>query len=374
MVTIPTATDITRTIVQMDTRTEERVCANYLGSLLEAAGFEVSYYEYAEGHTTTVARLKGSGEKLPIYFGGHIDVVPLGAKPWSVDPFGADIVDGKLYGRGVSDMKAGIAAFVNMGLRIASQPRGCADVVLVMAAGEELGCLGSQHLVTEGVLEKAGALVIAEPTSNYPLLGHRGALWLRVVATGKTAHGSMPEIGDNAIYKAARAVAKLEDHQFDIEPHRLLARTSLCVSTFHGGINVNSVPDRAEFTVDIRSIPGHKHEDILDELERLLGDEMRIIPEVNAAAVVTDDDNPWIQEIYDILEPDLGARPEPRGAPYFTDASALTHGCGGAPTVILGPGIKEQAHQTDEYCYVDDIEKAANIYETIATGWCGLGT
>ena len=209
MVTIPTATDITRTIVQMDTRTEERVCANYLGSLLEAAGFEVSYYEYAEGHTTTVARLKGNGEKLPIYFGGHIDVVPLGAKPWSVDPFGADIVDGKLYGRGVSDMKAGIAAFVNMGLRIASQPRGCADVVLVMAAGEELGCLGSQHLVTEGVLEKAGALVIAEPTSNYPLLGHRGALWLRVVGFGEceppSATCQSPLIVlDNVIFRSGR--------------------------------------------------------------------------------------------------------------------------------------------------------------------------
>ena len=96
----------------MDTMNRERECAHHLGALLEGAGFEVAYHEFEEGRTTAVARLKGEGGKPPIYFGGHIDVVPLGAKPWSVEPFGGEIVDGKLYGRGISDMKAGIAACV----------------------------------------------------------------------------------------------------------------------------------------------------------------------------------------------------------------------------------------------------------------------
>ena len=356
----------------MDTMSRERKCAHHLGTLLGAAGFEVSYHEYEEGRTTAVARLRGTGEKQPIYFGGHIDVVPLGAKPWSVEPFGGEIINGKLYGRGISDMKAGIAACVEMGLRLATRARGKADIVIVMAAGEEHGCLGSHHLASEGVLDRAGALIIAEPTSNYPILGHRGALWLRLVTTGKTAHGSMPEVGDNAVYKLARAVAKLEEYRFDIPPDKLLGTTSLCVSSFHGGINRNSVPDRAECSVDIRTVPGHCHSDILAELSVLLGEEVEIIPEVTAAAVLTDADSAWVQTVYDILEPRLGTRPEPRGAPYFTDASALTQGCGNPPTVILGPGIKEQAHQTDEYCLVEKIEEAADLYEEIAMRWCEL--
>ncbi len=367
-----TATKISQEIVRIDTMTRERECAHYLGALLGEAGFEVSYHEFEEGRTTAVARLKGEGGKLPIYFGGHIDVVPLGAKPWSVEPFGGAILNGKLYGRGASDMKAGIAACVEMGLRMATRPRGHADIVIIMAAGEEHGCLGTHHLASEGELDRAGALVIAEPTSNYPILGHRGALWLRLVTTGKTAHGSMPEEGDNAVYKLARAVAKLERHRFNIAPDKLLGTTSLCVSSFHGGINRNSVPDRAECSVDIRTIPGHSHIDILAELSKLFGEEVEIIPEVRADAVLTDAENVWVQTVYDIVEPRLGTRPERRGAPYFTDASALTQGCGYPPTVIIGPGIKEQAHQTDEYCLVDKIEEAADLYEEIAMRWCEL--
>ena len=364
------AISIAREIVRMNTIDREKECAHYLGDMLQETGFEVAYHEYAQDRTTVVARLKGTGEKPPIYFGGHLDVVPLGAQPWRDDPFGGKIIDGNLYGRGTSDMKAGIAAYVAMGLRMAAKPRGKADIVIIMAAGEEHGCLGTYHLADTGVLDRAGAMVIAEPTFNYPILGHRGALWLRLVTTGKTAHGSMPEVGDNAAYKMARAVLKLENHRFDHPPDKLLGASSLCVSSFHSGINRNSVPDRAECTVDIRTIPGQSSDDVIVRIGELLGDEVEIIRDVDTAAVSSDVENEWIQTVYDIVTPYLGLRPEPKGAPYFTDASALQKGCGYPPAVILGPGILEQAHQTDEYCPVHKIEEAVNIYTDIAAAWC----
>lgn len=374
MPSIPSATEITQDIVRMDTRNppgREVECAHYLGEMLEKGGLGVTYHEFAKDRTSLVARLKGGGAKDPICFGGHIDVVPLGAREWSVDPFGAEIIDGKLFGRGTTDMKAGIAAFVNATLRLAAEGGTReADIVLVICAGEETGCEGSYHLGEIGALGSAGAIVIAEPTSNYPILGHKGALWLKVETDGVTAHGSMPEVGVNAIYKAARAVTKLEDFGFNVAPHELLGKSTLNVGTMSGGINFNSVPDYAQFTVDIRSIPDHSHKEIMENLSKYLGDETRIETLVDVDGVDTPADNPWIQEVCALMGSVLGEEIKPRGAPYFTDASALTPAYGKPPTIILGPGEMEMAHQTDEYCYVDRIEEAADAYVAIARRWC----
>src|SRR5262249_12386324 len=150
----------------------------------------------------------------------------------------------RLYGRGSSDMKSGVAAFVIAAQHLAKHLRASPGVVLVIAAGEETGCDGSRHLVAvNGALGEAGAIVIAEPTGNYPLVGHKGALWLHARATGVTAHGSMPDRGVNAIYKAARAVAKLERFAFAGKPHPVLGSPTLNVGTINGGFNINSVPD-----------------------------------------------------------------------------------------------------------------------------------
>ena len=136
--TIPSATNITRDLVKFNTINppgHEKLCSDYLGALLLEAGFEVDSYQYGDERINLVARLAGTGAKKPICFGGHTDVVPLGNKPWSVEPFSADIVDGRMYGRGTCDMKGGVAAYVHMGLKLAAEPRGEADILLVMVAG-----------------------------------------------------------------------------------------------------------------------------------------------------------------------------------------------------------------------------------------------
>ena len=376
---VPTALDIASDLIRMDTRNppgREAECAHYLGDLLAGAGLEVSYHDFAPGRTSLVALLRGEGgeadKKKPLCFGGHIDVVPLGAKEWSVDPFGAEIADGRLYGRGSTDMKSGVAAFVHAAMTLAADgARGNADIVLAICAGEETGCEGSSHLGRIGAIGEAGAIVIAEPTANYPFLGHKGALWLRVESEGVTAHGSMPERGVNAIYKAARAITKLEDFDFNVKPHELLGRSTLNVGTVEGGLNLNSVPDRAAFTVDIRTLPEQDHAEIVSGLQGYLGGEGRIERIVDVGGVHTPHSHPWIREVYELTGTVLDEELEPRGAPYFTDASALTPACGHPPTVILGPGEMHMAHQTDEYCPVAHIRQAAEVYETLARRWRG---
>jgi succinyl-diaminopimelate desuccinylase len=372
MATKKTPLEITRELVQIETMNppgRELECAQYVGKLLHDAGLQVSYHEFADGRTSVVARLAGAAGKAPICFGGHIDTVPLGAKPWSKDPFAGEVSGGKIYGRGTTDMKAGVAAYVWAALELARLPRGKADLLFVSVAGEETGCQGSFDLARSRAVLGARAVVIAEPTSNYPIVGHKGALWLQAEATGVTVHGSMPHLGVNAIYKAARAIGKLERFSFDVTPHPLLGGPTLNVGTMKGGMNLNSVPDRAEFTIDIRTIPAQDHKTLLSRLQDYLGDEVTVKPVVNVPGVWTETDEPWIREIFELMEPILREKMEARGAPYFTDAAALKPAFDGAPTVILGPGDMTLAHQTDEYCAVDKIEEAANIYETIARRW-----
>ena len=192
---------------------------------------------------------------------------------------------------------------------------------------------------------------------------------LIIETAGVTVHGSMHHLGVNAIYKAARAIGKLERFSFDATPHPLLGGPTLNVGTMRGGMNLNSVLDRAESTIDIRTIPSQDHKTLLGRVQSYLGDEVDIKPVVDVLGVWTETDDPWIRELFQLMEPILGEKPAARGAPYFTDASALKPAFDGAPTVILGPGDMTLAHQTDEYCLVDKIEEAANIYETIARRW-----
>ena len=351
----------------------ERPCAEYLGNILKNAGFGVKYHEFAPDRTGLVAIKGGCEGKKPLCLAGHIDTVPLGTAPWQQDPFSGGIFHDKLYGRGSSDMKSGIAAIITAAVELADRLDGTAGLCLILVAGEETGCEGSAYLAgLEGETGEAGALIVAEPTGNLPVIGHKGALWLRVVTQGITAHGSMPEKGDNAVIKAAAAVMKLNQFDFGVPPHPHLGKPTLNIGTIAGGINVNSVPDEAVIGIDIRTIPGMDHKVLVRQLREYLEPGIGFSSMKNAKGLWTDPSHPWIQEIYDILTPVTGSKPGIETAPYFTDAGFLAPAFGNIPTVIMGPGEASQAHQTDEYCYVERIHQAVEIYMSIVIKWCDL--
>lgn len=368
------AVALTQALVRQDTINppgNERRCADILARRLEENGFTVDVVAFGDNRASLVARIGGKDGALPIAFTGHIDTVPLGMRDWTQDPFGGAVVGDKLYGRGTSDMKAGVAAFVEACIDRRAVLEAGPGALLVITAAEETGCEGAYHLCDQpGLLGKAGALVVAEPTSNYPLVGHKGALWLKAVAEGVTAHGSMPEKGVNAVAKAARAVVKLDDFDFNERRHEVLGGPTLNVGTLHGGINVNSVPDRAEIGLDIRTVPGQTHARVRDALGSFLGPEVAMDAIVDVEAVWTDPQDAWMRRVFAIMAPLLGEEPVVKGAPYFTDASALTPAMGGLPTVILGPGEAAMAHQTDEYCLVSRIDQAVEAYRRIIDDWC----
>jgi succinyl-diaminopimelate desuccinylase len=350
----------------------EAACIEHLATLLSRTGFQCEIVPLAEGRPNLIARRGGRQGKPPIAFSGHVDTVPLGAQPWKQPPHGGVVQDGRLFGRGASDMKSGVAAFVAAALQRAPELSATPGVVLFISAGEETGCEGARALARRGIGGAAGALVVAEPTGNRPLCGHKGALWLKATFQGVTAHGSMPECGINAVYAAARAAGRLETFAFDVPRHDVMGAPTLNVGTLHGGANINSVPDRAELGIDIRTLPQMRHGEVRDRIARELGPGVAVEALVDVESVWTEPGDPWLCEAFAICAALQGITPPVAAAPYFTDASLLKPALGDVPTLILGPGAAQMAHQTDEWCDCALIEEAVVLYGRLIAAWCGL--
>jgi succinyl-diaminopimelate desuccinylase len=180
----------------------------------------------------------------------------------------------------------------------------------------------------------------------------------------------MPQVGVNAIYKAARAALKLESLRFDVAPDPLLGGPTANVGTFAGGLNVNSVPDEATFTIDLRTIPAQRHGQLRAQLADLFGPDIELTPIVDLEGIRTDERHPFVRSAIDAVERATGARPQPGAATYFTDGSVLAPALGGPPAVVLGPGEMALCHQTDEWCSVEKIDQAVEAYVAIGQRWC----
>jgi succinyl-diaminopimelate desuccinylase len=365
---------LTRDLLHFDTVNppgRERDCAQHAGALLEQWGYKVEYQEFEDTRTSVIARLGGNKSKDPLCLTGHLDVVPLGTRKWTKDPFSGETDGGKLYGRGSSDMKAGVAGMLIAARSFAKKLEGTPGVVLVLTASEENGCIGSKHLAKlPELMGKAGAMVVGEPTSNYPMVGHKGSVKFRAHFHGVSAHGSMPHLGDNAIYKAMRAIAKLENFDFHTHAHPVMGMPTLNVGTVQGGSGVNLVPDLATVGVDIRVVPGMDNAEVARQMRELLGEGVDFELMTDAQPVWTEPQHEWMQRVYEICRPVLKEDPQPRSAPYGTDAANLRKVWGPVPTVVLGPGEAGMAHQTDEYCNMERIRESVAIYEQIIEDWC----
>ena len=350
------AVEITRRLIRFDTINppgNERPALEWLAGLLAPAGFKITWQPLREGRANLLARLPATSTptRAPLVLSGHVDTVPLGNAPWSVPPHEGVERDGRIYGRGASDMKSGVAACVRAALDLASHPDRSADLRLILSAGEETGCDGVIALAKDpALLGTAGALIIAEPTDNRPLLGHKGALWLNLHHSGVTAHGSMPEKGRNAIFGACASIEALRNLDFGVRAHPVMGPITLNLGTLHAGLNINSVPDLATLGVDIRTTPELSNADALELVTAAVGADVDIETLTDMAAVFTPADDPWMIEMRILAQSVTRVAAGDETAFYFTDASVLTAAFGNPPTLIMGPGPMSLAHQTDEYC------------------------
>lgn len=356
----PGVLELARDLIRIDTsQGHESAAMACVAEILAGAGFEVIWVPWEENRPNLVARWRGGGA---FTLAAHLDTVPFDASTWSVDPLGAEIVDGRLYGRGSSDMKAGAAAMVCAAVDAAQA--GCRPFTAVFTSAEETGCWGARAVAASGLLDPDPILIVGEATDNELRFGHKGATWLELVVHGRAAHGSRPDLGDSAVTRLAEAIVALREYCTPAA-HPFLGNVTTNVGTISGGQQTNLVPDRAAMTVDVRTVPGQGTEDVIELLEQLSGG--RVTEILSVPSVWTDTATELSAFITHTVSRVTEIVPRDEGVSYFTDGAVLANAV--SPTVyIVGPGNIEQPHTSDEWCASERIEEAAAIYRALLEG------
>jgi len=341
-------------------KTGELEMARYLSTWLQELGADVVLEEIRPGRPNLIARFAPLDGRPRILLGPHLDTVGVGGM--IVEPFGAEIRDGKIWGRGTSDTKGPMAAMLwalQQNREILADLPIAVDFVGFM--GEESCQWGSKDFAQKYGKDYTFALV-GEPTLMQVVHVTKGSLWATLRATGKAAHSSQPERGENAILKLARTIDFLDRElgaQLATYQHPVLGRSTLNVGIISGGSRPNIVPDLAEAVLDIRITPALADAGgALSLLRKTLAENHLPVELVNPhenPPMATDATHPMIQAL---LATDSATRLA--GAPWFSDAAHLANG--GIPSICIGPGSIDQAHTIDEFIKITALQEGAEFF------------
>ena len=352
---------------------DEQPAADFVATQLRAFGWEPVIDVVAPGRPNVVAVLEGGGGDGPtLMFEGHTDVVTEG-EGWTVDPFGGEVRDGRLWGRGAADMKGGLAAMLFATHALASRGPFPGRVVLAALVDEEGMMLGAKDLVARGRTEGIDGVICCEPEGGEICHVAKGAIRLRLDLHGKMAHGAMPFEGRNPNRGVGAAIGVLAELERDLqgrhETHEHLGQVWITPTVLAAGSagQMNVMPASASVWIDVRTIPGVDHDDLVGEVSTLVasaaGDhgiraDVTVIDDRPAVATAPDD--PLVRAVWDAHAAVAGP-PRLGGVPGATDGTVITSRAG-IPSVVYGPGGKWIAHQADEFVEVDDLITHARVY------------
>jgi succinyl-diaminopimelate desuccinylase len=305
-------------------------------------------------HPWTLLRTPVDPGRPQLLLACHVDTVPVpDAGSWQRDPFGADLDGGRVWGRGASDMKAGLVAAA--AAVAAADPQ--TPVALLLTSDEEIGSKGAAAAAAALAGQRIGAVIVPEATGNQVVLGHRGALWLAVRTAGRAAHGSTPERGHNAVLDLVALLGRVGG-QLPLRTDPFLGTETWNPGVVAGGTVPNVVPDRAEVLVDMRTVADGAP---LLRWWREQPEVAEVEVRVDLPPVGTPADDPWVAG--------LPAPVLPAPATYFTDASVLAPVVRGAPIVVWGPGTPAVMHAADEYVELAEVEQAVAGFGNVVAHW-----
>ena len=341
--------------------------ARWLAGYFAEAGIRADVLEYEGRRANLVARLKGSGTSPALVFSAHLDTVPAGEVGWMFPPFSGTLHEGRVYGRGAADMKGGLAAMAEAAVILARSGASLGgDLVIAFTYDETHGLQGARRLIEEGYLEGAGAVVVGEPSTLDVFIAEKGALWLRCRARGKTAHSSMPHLGQNSIFEMVRFLHRVEESlDLGSGDHPLLGGCTFTVGTIRGGVAVNVIPDACEAQLDIRLIPGVDHEEVVQQVIQLGQGQVDVQIMDWKEPVESDPKAQIVQLSLETVKEISGQTRVPKGVSYYTDGTVIANSLQ-IPMVIIGPADTGMTHQPDEYVEVSRLVQAVQIYLLIA--------
>lgn len=379
-------------------------CVRFLGEKMRSLGCEVEYVEAPEEALASlpeeskgfpryivVGTYKGTRERPAIHFSGHYDVVPAGGG-WTVDPYGGLIADGKIYGRGASDMKSGIVAqiFALETLQHAGISLKGSFVSSAVPDEETGGQAGMGHLVRSGGLTKENTdyCIITEPLDpDMICLGHRGTLWFTLAFKGVQSHGSMPSEGLNPIEGMRRLLERIDLRirprlervsTYPVSPEKS-RKSTLCITTIQAGSKVNTIPDTCSASFDWRLIPEQSVDWAKGEILSICDDLVRegvireyaYTPIVEANPTMVDENQPLVDALKICGKAVLGKEMGINFSPGMDDQRFAVHEGGLGATVVYGPGRLALAHKSDEHIAIDDLVKGVEIMAAVAAELLG---
>jgi acetylornithine deacetylase len=331
----------------------EREAALLVADWCRLQGLEVEVV--GDARPSVIARRRGSGGGRSLLLNGHLDTVGVAGMD---APFEPRIEDGRLYGRGSYDMKGALAAI----LAAAADTDGLrGDVIVTAVCDEELASTG-----TETVLERvtADGAIVAEPTELQLAVAHRGFVGFEIETKGVAAHGSRPDLGEDAIVKMGPvlvALEKLDERLQRGSRHALAGTGSIHASVIGGGQEMSSFPARCTLLGERRTIPGETIDDVERELDEIAGGaDVRVVASRDPYEAAADD--PFVTLVRETAGVDACV-----GAPFWTDAALIA--AAGIPTVLFGP-VGEGAHAEVEWVDLASLDRLREVVAQVARAWC----
>lgn len=347
--------------------------ANYLKELFAAYGIESTIVPVTDTRVNLVAEI-GSGKPV-IGISGHMDVVSPGDESeWTSDPFKLTERDGKLYGRGTNDMKAGL---INLALTLielkVNNELTKGTVRFMATTGEEVGGAGSKKLYEEGYMNDVDYLWVAEPSPDTIIYSHKGSLNLRITSTGEAAHSSMPHLGHNAINPLMAYLLEMDEQlNGDDRQNEVLGKLVMSTTIFSAGNQVNSIPEKAVAEVNVRTIPEFDNDEAIHLFKQTAdkynqnGTDIEVEVTMSLPSVFTSGKSDMVEWTKKIGKKYLGFDIDVAGSPGVTDASNLLRDKDADfPFMMFGPGETKMAHKTDEYVYKDYYFAFFDIYKEL---------
>jgi len=360
--------ELTQELVRINSENppgNEREISKYIKDFLDDLKISTELIEFEKNRFDVVAFI---GSEKGLMFNGHMDTVPAGEN-WKYDPFEGKVIDGKIYGRGSSDMKGGLASILSA-VKNLSKENFKRKLLLTFVADEESLAKGSIFLIKNrrDALKDIKYGIMVECTNLNARIAQKGIIKIKVKFKGKAAHGSKPELGDNAIYKAADFIQEVRKLIEQLKKRRniLLGSGTVNVGVIKGGTKVNVVPDFCDVEIDRRIIPGETPKIAIDQLRKIL---KRL--KLKAGIEVSKSRLPMQLnknlELITILQ--SITKTKFVGESGYTEAE-LFYRDAGIPCFSFGPGISNQAHVANEYILIKNLQRATKIYEELIRRVC----
>jgi succinyl-diaminopimelate desuccinylase len=367
----------------------EENAALWVKTRFEELGLETHWEVVEPGRPNVIGILKGPEGGKCLMFEGHTDVVTEGdASAWKHPPFEAQVENGRIYGRGANDMKGGLVAAIAATKAILKSGVKLGGSILIGALVDEEGRMkGVKHFVQQGWARRVNAAIICEPEDNRLCIAQKGVMWVKVMVTGKMAHGAMPLTGVNPIYRAAALLRELGDLEADEirrhGKHEFLGQPSITPtiiqSPVQGEPQNNVMPAQCAMTLDIRLIPGQSPEEIeskiraifqrLKDQDAAFNADLEVIE--SRPPTATSRQEPIVVELHQVYRDLTGKEPVYGGVPGTTDGTIL-FGRAGVPIVTCGPGDTLIPHHVDEYLDIDQLVEATKLYAVTAIRYLGV--